>query len=125
MEILPQNSNTNDPVTNMNTSNENINSADDQINIKKYSIEKLTKLKETVCQMDVQQQIGILKILENESQYLTRNNNGFFCNLVSLSSSTIDEMEKYINFCKETDKTLEEVEQVKTEMKNSMVTEEE
>ena len=82
-------------------SEENTNS---MINIKKSIIEDASKLSEI-------QQIEIFNILKaNENFDFTENKNGIFINLENVSDSSINEVEKYISFCKESNLILEKKE---------------
>ena len=59
---------------------------------------KLQNIKELIEDMNKCQQIEILKLLKNDSVTMSENNNGTFINLTDLTESTVNKLEKYIEF---------------------------
>ena len=70
------------------------------------NIDKLQNIKETIELMNKCHQVEILKILKKESITMSENNNGLFINLTNLKEPIILELEKYINFCKYSTKSI-------------------
>lgn len=72
----------------------------------KTKIEKLTK----------KQQVEILKIIMKIDVSISENNNGIFFNLSSLSEKQLDNINTYIDYVSDQEKTLQELELIKNEL---------
>ncbi len=75
----------------------------------KSKIEKLTK----------KQQLEILKIIMKIDVSISENNNGIFFNLSSLSSEQLININKYIDYVSDQEKTLQEMEVIKCELSDA------
>ena len=68
--------------------------------------ELLESIKDSIDKMDLKHHIVILKILKsNEKITLNENMNGFYINLSFLPSETVKEIEKYILYIHEQEKS--------------------
>ena len=72
----------------------------------KPSIGRLKELREIITELDVCEQVEILKILEKNKVKYTSNNNGIFINMNKLSSEILDELDTFIKFVKNNYKKL-------------------
>lgn len=72
----------------------------------KTKIEKLTK----------KQQVEILKIIMEIDVSISENNNGIFFNLSSLSEKQLGNINTYIDYVSDQEKTLQELEVIKNEL---------
>ena len=72
----------------------------------KTKIEKLTK----------KQQVEILKIIMKIDVSISENNNGIFFNLSSLSEKQLGNINTYIDYVSDQEKTLQELELIKNEL---------
>ena len=59
---------------------------------------ELLKLKKNIDKLGKTNQIEILRILKNNNECFTENNNGTFVNLIHLSDKTITEMNQYLEY---------------------------
>ena len=83
-------------------------------------IQKLEYIKNTVEQMNKMQQIEILKILHKNSDVkLNENKSGVFVNLSFLSEPVLDEVNEYLAYVKEQEKSLDTMETQKQVFKDS------
>ena len=81
----------------------------DEIYEIKYFIEKLNK----------QRQIEVLKIFNENNIDISENKNGSFVNLTLIPKQIIDKLKIYIQYIKDQDISLEEIEYVKNDFKSS------
>lgn len=77
---------------------------------------ELLKLKENIDKLGKTNQIEILRILKNNNECFTENNNGTFVNLIHLSDKTITEMNQYLEYISLQSYHLKEVEKKKSEL---------
>lgn len=77
---------------------------------------ELLKLKENIDKLGKTNQIEILRILKNNNECFTENNNGTFINLIHLSDKTITEMNQYLEYISLQSYHLKEVEKKKSEL---------
>lgn len=68
--------------------------------VNKPSIKRLKEIRDIITNLDVCEQVEILKILEKNKVKYTSNNNGIFINMNKLSSKVLDEMDIFIEFVK-------------------------
>ena len=77
----------------------------------------LESIKESIDKMDVKNHIAILKILKsNKKVTLNENMNGFYINLSFLPIETVNEIEKYIKYIDDQEKSFVVFEDKKREM---------
>lgn len=82
---------------------------------------KLESMKSSIGKMSKFQHIEILKILKNNKNVkINENRNGIYINLSFLPIETIIEIEKYVMYIEEQEKTLEIVENKKLELSYSI-----
>lgn len=76
---------------------------------------KLKELCEIIEKMNQKEQIEILKIIKQSAENIniTENNNGCFINMNTADDKTIENISKYVDFFKEKEKELNEQEQEK------------
>ena len=72
----------------------------------KPSINRLKELREIITELDVCEQVEILKIMEKNKVKYTSNNNGIFINMNKLSTEVLDELDSFIKFVKNNYKKL-------------------
>tara|TARA_Y100000389_G_C17450188_1_gene514269 strand:+ start:809 stop:1087 length:279 start_codon:yes stop_codon:yes gene_type:complete len=79
------------------------------------NLSKLKELCEIIEKMNQTEQIEILKIIKQSSENIniTENNNGCFINMNTVDDKTIEHISKYVDFFKEKEKELNEQEQEK------------
>tara|TARA_Y100000389_G_C17398456_1_gene483957 strand:- start:403 stop:702 length:300 start_codon:yes stop_codon:yes gene_type:complete len=77
---------------------------------------ELLKLKENIDKLGKTNQIEILRILKNNNECFTENNNGTFVNLIHLNDKTITEMNQYLEYISLQSYHLKEVEKKKSEL---------
>lgn len=84
----------------------------------------LESIKDSIDKMDVKHHVSILRILKsNDKITLNENMNGFYINLSFLPPETIEEIEKYIIFISEQEKSLTIVEDKKRELSFTLLQE--
>ena len=80
----------------------------------------LTTLKEKIETLSQFHQIEILKILKNnETCTLNENTNGVFINLTNVSNEVVSKLTNYLDYVKEQESQLNEVEQQKSSLSNT------
>ena len=80
----------------------------------------LTTLKENIETLSQFHQIEILKILKNnETCTLNENTNGVFINLTNVSNEVVSKLTNYLDYVKEQESQLNEVEQQKSSLSNT------
>jgi len=80
----------------------------------------LTILKEKIETLSQFHQIEILKILKNdETCTLNENTNGVFINLTNVSNEVVSKLTNYLDYVKEQESQLNEVEQQKSSLSNT------
>jgi translation initiation factor 2 beta subunit (eIF-2beta)/eIF-5 len=88
-----------------------------------YTIEKLNEIKTIIEKMEKYHQIEILKIMVNsKNTKINENKSGVFINLSFIEKSVLDKIQKYINYEKEQNKLLNQVETEKEQYKSSFFT---
>ena len=88
------------------------------------NVDRLLIIKELIEVMNKCQQIEILRLLKTELVIISENNNGTFINLTDLSESTINKLEKYIEFVHKQYTQLLNIENEKTTIKNEFFAQE-
>ena len=85
----------------------------------------LESMKDSIDKMDVKHHVSILRMYlkSNEKITLNENMNGFYINLSFLPPETIDEIEKYIIFISEQEKSLTILEDKKRELSFTLLQE--
>ncbi len=58
--------------------------------------EKLKELRDTISELDVCEQVEVLKIIEKNKIKYTENKNGIFINMNKLNNKTIEDLELFI-----------------------------
>jgi len=81
------------------------------------TIEK-TKLKSKIEKLDKIHQTKILEILINNNIKYSENRNGIFLNMENLNKKTVREIEKNLEYFKKQEKTLTDIETIKSELNN-------
>ena len=81
------------------------------------TIEK-TKLKSKIEKLDKIHQTKILEILINNNIKYSENRNGVFLNMENLNKKTVREIEKNLEYFKKQEKTLTDIETIKSELNN-------
>jgi len=89
------------------------------------NIERLENIKNSIELMNKYNQIEVLKILENNLCKINENKSGLYINLSFLSEKTIHELEKYIEYTKDQEESLNTMEYQKEEFKNAFFIEKE
>ena len=80
----------------------------------------LNKLKQNIEAMSLEHQINILKVLKKStSVHINENKNGSFINLSFVSKEIIEKLKVYIQYIKDQENSIEELEDVKKDFKTS------
>jgi hypothetical protein len=79
---------------------------------------RIENIKNNVDKMNKTQHIEILKILKNNNMKINENKSGVFINLSFLNEKTVEEIEEYIMYIQDQEKTLETLEMQKKEYEN-------
>jgi hypothetical protein len=87
--------------------------------------ERLENIKNEIELMNKYNQIEVLKILENNMCKINENKSGVYINLSFLSEKTIIELEKYVEYTKDQEDSLNTMEYQKEEFKNAFFIEKE
>ena len=61
-------------------------------------IKKLRELRDTISELDVCEQVEVLKIIEKNKIKYTENKNGVFINMNKLNNKTIEDLDKFIEY---------------------------
>ena len=77
---------------------------------------QLLSIKNQLEQLTIKQQEEILKLLNKLNISYSGNNNGIFFNLSNLNNDQLKELEQYIEYTKDQEKTLQKIENVKDEL---------
>lgn len=77
---------------------------------------QLLSIKNQLEQLTIKQQEEILKLLNKLNISYSENNNGIFFNLSNLNNDQLKELEQYIEYTKDQEKTLQKIENVKDEL---------
>ena len=81
-------------------------------------------LKNTIEKMDKMHHIEILKILKkHKSVKINENKNGIYINISLLPTNIIDELNNYLNYVNEQEKTISKLETQKEVFKNTFFSE--
>ena len=65
-------------------------------NQEKLDLKKLKELRDTISELDVCEQVEVLKIIEKNKIKYTENKNGIFINMNKLNNKTIEDLELFI-----------------------------
>jgi hypothetical protein len=87
--------------------------------------ERLENIKNAIEFMNKYNQIEVLKILEKNMCKINENKSGVYINLSFLSEKTITELEKYVEYTKDQEDSLNTMEYQKEEFKNAFFVEKE
>lgn len=83
----------------------------------------LTAIKDKIEKLNKNNQLEILSILRNTNGVkLNENKNGVFVNMSFLSRETLVELDKYVKYVYDQEKTLNEIEIQKQDYKNTFFT---
>uniref|UniRef100_A0A6C0D3H2 NET domain-containing protein n=1 Tax=viral metagenome TaxID=1070528 RepID=A0A6C0D3H2_9ZZZZ len=85
----------------------------------------LEHIKNRIENLDKYHQIEILKILNKNACKLNENKSGVYVNLSFLSSQTVNELKKYIDYTNDQEESLVTMEYQKEEFKNAFFIEKE
>lgn len=88
------------------------------MNKSKIDINKLTKLKQTIENMDAIHHPKILDILKQSNAHISSNRNGCFINMNNFSDEIIEKLNNFIKYINTQEQTLGAVEQLKNNFKN-------
>lgn len=61
-------------------------------------IKKIRELRDTISELDVCEQVEVLKIIEKNKIKYTENKNGVFINMNKLNNKTIEDLDKFIEY---------------------------
>ena len=64
----------------------------------KINIKKIKELRDTISELDVCEQVEVLKIIEKNKIKYTENKNGVFINMNKLNNKTIEDLDKFIEY---------------------------
>lgn len=81
------------------------NSQEDEIS-NKFTIPYLKSMKKDIAELQEDELIEILNYIKKDNIKYTENNNGVFVNMTKLSHQTLLQIEKFITFCQQNKKTL-------------------
>lgn len=82
-------------------------------------IELLTKLKQSIENMDKNNQIEVLRLLHKNDVILNENKNGVYVNLTELNSETLNNICKFVEYIDSQENKLNREETIKQEYKNT------
>ena len=88
-------------------------------------MERLENIKNFIETLNKHHQIEILKILYNNKCKLNENKSGVYVNMSFLTDDIIEELEKYIEYIKDQEESINTVECQKEEFKNAYFIEKE
>lgn len=88
-------------------------------------MERLENIKNSIEIMNKYHQVEILKILNNNKCKLNENKSGVYINMSFLDDNTIEELEKYIEYIKDQEESINTIECQKEEFKNAYFLEKE
>jgi len=88
-------------------------------------MERLENIKTFIETLNKHHQIEVLKILDKQSCKLNENKSGVYINLSFLSEETILALEKFIEYIKDQEESLNTMEYQKEEFKNAFFIEKE
>jgi hypothetical protein len=88
-------------------------------------MERLENIKTFIETLNKHHQIEVLKILDKQSCKLNENKSGVYVNLSFLSEETILALEKFIEYIKDQEESLNTMEYQKEEFKNAFFIEKE
>jgi hypothetical protein len=92
--------------------------------IKPYDVQELEQMKTQIEQLNKTQHIEILKLLQtNSSVKLNENKSGVYINLPFLPLSAIQSIRDYLDYIKDQENTLIDMETQKREFKNTFFVE--
>lgn len=92
--------------------------------IKPYDVQELEQMKTQIEQLNKTQHIEILKLLQtNSSVKLNENKSGVYINLPFLPLSAIQSIRDYLDYIKDQENTLVDMETQKREFKNTFFVE--
>jgi hypothetical protein len=88
--------------------------------INNYSVSELNYLRESIENMNKFNQIEVLRLLNKyKNVTLNENKNGIHINLSELKNDILDEIDTYVKYVNNQEKTLNVVEQKKEDYKNT------
>ena len=82
-------------------------------------IELLTKLKQSIENMDKNNQIEVLRLLHKNDVILNENKNGVYVNLTELNDETLNNICKFVDYIDSQENKLNHEESMKQEYKNT------
>jgi hypothetical protein len=88
-------------------------------------MERLENIKTFIETLNKHHQIEVLKILDKQNCKLNENKSGVYVNLSFLSEETISELEKFVEYIKDQEESLNTMEYQKEEFKNAFFVEKE
>jgi hypothetical protein len=81
-----------------------------------YTVDMLEKMKGIIEALNKEQQLHILKILSTSPTVrLNENKSGVFINLLTVSSETLNDIQSYLNYLRDQENTIMELESKKRE----------
>jgi hypothetical protein len=80
----------------------------------------LESIKNSIDKMNKIQHVEILRILKNHDVKLNENRNGTYINISFLPTNVIEELQKYVSYIEEQEKSLEIIEIQKRELSSTM-----
>ena len=88
--------------------------------VNNYSVSELNYLRESIENMNKFNQVEVLRLLNKyKNVILNENQNGIHINLSELRNDTLDELDTYVKYVNNQEKTLNVVEQKKEDYKNT------
>lgn len=82
-------------------------------------IDVLTKLKESIENMDKNNQIEVLRLFHKNQVILNENKNGVYVNLTELNHDTLSHIYKFVDYIDSQENKLNQEETIKQEYKNT------
>ena len=79
-------------------------------NVSNISPKKLKDLKKRIEQLQIHEQLEILRILKKGSTKYTENQNGIFLNMATLSPTILQQLESFVDFCQKSSQSLQKEE---------------
>lgn len=83
------------------------------------STDFLINLKEQIENLPKENHIEIYKIIKKHTNEYSKNNNGTFVNISILKDDAIEDIQKYLDYIKNQEKLINDIEKQKTKIENT------
>jgi hypothetical protein len=87
------------------------------------SIKRMETMKRQIEELSKPHQVEILRILTKHHCLFTENRNGIFFDITRLDANIIRDITQYLKFCEESEKCLEERDNLAKELRNQLLEE--